>query len=328
MIVLNNLLLWLMILVALPHCRAKRQESATQTNLGATGNADVVQKFAEYKEHHRGCVSSGAAKRVLMTGFGLFYGAEFNISGVIVDSMSSAEFWNGIFDSHNPQISSQDQSIGSGKLSRQDRGAKVVNRRVQLNGEHVDLCLLTLDVYWDLAAAIIVHEMDRFEPHVLLMTGRGGSQAIFEGGAINDATTLSGFNPDGTPAHTNEPTESPILPPSEAGVQRHIAMTWDNQSLYEHSRARIQGLGFSPTFVTAARPSNNYICNNISFVVLHAVKNISLPLAGGEVVLTPNIQTQAKIGFFHYPSSVRKTKAHIEGWASIMLGVIAQSLEL
>src|SRR5262245_49399126 len=73
------------------------QGSEVKTQLGESGNRLVAKRYKEFNQAGRHCQAPTTGnKRVLVTGFGLFTGVEFNISGVVVstfadEGMTSAE---------------------------------------------------------------------------------------------------------------------------------------------------------------------------------------------------------------------------------------------
>ena len=70
---------------------------ALETDLGEEGNKAVSDTFAAYKTANPSgaCSALGAGKRVIVTGYGLFAGRNYNISGEVVSAMADNDFWPG-----------------------------------------------------------------------------------------------------------------------------------------------------------------------------------------------------------------------------------------
>lgn len=297
-------------------------------DLGTQGNIAVAQRYRAYVAKGHGCFSTGKNPRVLLTGFGLFSGVNFNISGLVVDNMRSEKFWP-----HEMSVGTLAprglQTVSKGILSALDEGGSVTNRTLMIDGRAFDFCFLLVDVQWDLAAAIIVHEMENFQPNLVVMTGRGSwDRAVLEGGASNQSTPLQGYQPNGNLDGNNTPValNNPVLPPQDPGVQPEIAMTWNNQILQKATENFIAQLGFSVDAPSRARADNNYVCNNIAFVAAHAAKGVKLNLAGGKLVLDPVITSHPQIGFLHIPANGSNSAASVLGWSKVLATIVINSL--
>lgn len=302
-----------------------------KSDLGEQGNIFVAKQFETYRRLHPdgACHAQGAGKRVLVTGYGLFSGVPYNISGTVVRSMADPAFW--------PEQIGLDAPSGAawapprtGLVSSSDAGAVAFNRSLVVDGERYEACFLVLDVVWDLAGAIVVHEESRFKPRLVLMTGRGGDQASFEAGALNRASPYPGYDADGRPLGSINTPESKWVLPDDA-VDAALAMTWDPGELAAAAGPRTELLGYPSIGQRAARPDNNYLCNDVSYVALHASQNRATSLAGGRVSLdSPDLPREPVVGFFHFPAA---DAAHpdpaayrqgIFAWAK----VLAQTIEL
>ncbi len=292
------------------HDTQQRQlDSQLDTDLGPIGNQQLKDRFDAYVARGVNCEAHGNGKRVILTGFGLFSGVSFNISGVIVDTMADAP------------------AAETGLLRDDHHGGKVVNKQELVNGQLIEFCFLTLDVQWDLAAAIIVREMQNFQPDLVIMTGRGDeTSVIFEAGARNEALKVSGYNSDGSRARHNTPIQPPILPPTLEGVEDIIAMTWNNRQMLEATHHKIAALGFRAVTTPSARISNNYICNNISFVALHAAKGIPIQLGAGILELQMTPESIPQIGFMHLPARATRNPAALAAWRDIVMTMVSSAL--
>jgi hypothetical protein len=280
----------------------------TDTDLGEAGNRAVARRFAEYLEKGSGCEPvDGSLPRVMLAGFGLFSGVPFNISGAVIDHLQG----DGTF-----------REDARGILTDADRGARVVSRVLNLPSGPVDACLLILDVQWDLAASILIHEIRRFEPLSVIMSGRGSFGAIVESGAQNRAVFAPGFNPDGSMNEDNRPVAPPIL----MGESETAPMLWDQAYLGERIRSRVEAAGHDLVLPASFRPSNEYICNNISYAVLKALEGRPISLAGGLVNFEPQTSAVLSAGFFHYPARIEFSRDSIEAWSAILLEIADASL--
>lgn len=314
----------------MPVCLLLPAVPALGTDLGKEGNVDVARRFGAWckgSAHLRAPepVKEGetAPRRVMITGFGLFSGVEFNISGVVVESMADAKFWPGSVQLDDDLAPAPDAIASPGVLQRSDGGARVWQRTLTIDGSRYEVGFLLLDVLWDLGAAIVLHEATRFQPDLILMTGRGGSEAVLEGGSVNHAVLAPGFRADGKQDPNNRPTTAFVLDPSLTGVKRDIAATWDNARLAEAIRPLLPSIAPDIPLLAppAGRADNAYICNNITNVVLHGLEGVNVALAGGSIYVRTDLQ-HTKAGFFHYPASAKREPAEVFHWARVMATII------
>jgi hypothetical protein len=261
----------------------------------------------------------------MITGFGLFSGVEFNISGVVVESMAREAFWPAAVDLAAPVGEPPAAAaVGAGRLTERDGGARVWQRALRIDGEEYEVAFLLLDVLWDLAPALVLHEAETFRPDLLLLTGRGGDALVFEGGSVNKAIPHPGFASDGAPDRRNLPRSTTLLPPDLPGVRADIRATWDGPRLAAAARAFVDAI--DPRIEVRApaggREENAYICNNLAGVVLHALGGVEVPLAGGAIRLRSTLR-DAKAGFLHYPASAGNGPAEVRGWTRVLARVVA-----
>jgi len=297
-----------------------------KTDLGEAGNRLVAERFAAFQAAHPDglCRAQGGGRRAIVTGFGLFSGVGYNISGAVVRSMADPDFW--------PASVRLDAAKPSGAPARAAvQGPAGYNRSLEIDGERFELCFLTLDVIWDLSGAIVIDEAARFKPEAVIMTGRGAWDASFEAGALNSASRLSGFDSNGRSMDDNRPRSTWLLrdyPPEHA-----LRLSWDAPMLAQASRAEIRALGYSATGQTAARGGNDYLCNNIAFVVAHAATNRPTSLAGGKILLpSPQLEPAPVVGFLHFPAvdgehpDLRGYGDGIFGWSKVLARTLRLSL--
>ena len=290
------------------------------TDLGEVGNHQIAQAFEKYKSKKEICRIRSNYPRVILTGFGLFSGIDSNISGVVSQVLASTKFWPSQFNT-KIKLPNTDQSLEAFyHLNESDLGARTAQRIISIDGRKIDICFLTIDVKWDLASAITIYQMHHFQPHFVLMTGRGESFASFEGGANNYATPYSGFHSNGEKDFENTPKQTYVLNPNDPGVKSTIPLTWNPFLARERSLDLLDSMGYESRAARYARDKNDYICNNIAFTVASAALNPPvINLAGNLISLEPKLRWQPKVGFFHYPQDAIAKKPELEIWARIIL---------
>lgn len=343
-------------------CRTASDGSETKTDLGPAGNKKVVEQFKLYQNKSEHCDGTGTGTRILMTGFGLFSsppknarGTPYNISGLVARFMADDQAFPSIVDTAKTQplhTIAQKEYATHSHMPANAQGAVIKQREMVIDTIPVTVCFVMLDVIWDQAAAIILFESTTFKPDRIIMSGLNSGEkkfGMFEAGAVNNATAFGGFDAEGKPIDINVPVQnlsggSPVLPPGDAGVQETIAMTWNGKNLASTTeplaknikRGLTSGI-FSVRSEAAERRSNDYICNNVSFVILHGIKGAVVNLAGGLLRLgpadraptagqqiefvefSPTIGAAVKsAGFFHYPNTATDKGATIFGWGKVM----------
>lgn len=320
-----KLIVWVGLLVGL-NVGLWAEDGILDTNLGDTGNARVRAEFEKYKKTQRGCQGGGSGKRILVTGFGRWLGSDFNISGEVARSFIDPNFWPA--EINLDTVNEPKKSLVSTPATL--HGAWVGQRSLRVNETPFEVCALYLDVTWDLAAAIIVREMDQFKPDAVFMSGRGFSDAVFEGGVSNVALGMSGYDGLGkelgklnVPWCNDRPCASyettSVLPENQTGVEPVISFSWDNRRLAEVSGKYMDRV-FSGSVLTPQRPSENntYLCNNVGYIAAHAAKGIPISLAGGSVVVSATLAQPPTAGFFHYPGSISSDSTTVFQWAKVV----------
>ncbi|MEQ1876385.1 MAG: hypothetical protein ABL958_07050, partial [Bdellovibrionia bacterium] len=156
-----------------------------------------------------------------------------------------------------------------------------------------------------------------------------------EGGAINKATGSPGYGSDGKPLPViNTPKSDWIL--SEYPKNQEVKMTWDHLKFGPQLAPLVEALGYKLEIHKGARPDNNYICNNLSFIAAHAASGNAIELAGGKIQLGPAGEdfVAPKIGFLHVPTvdaeftTPKAATSRIFGLARFVLSFAALSLGL
>ena len=289
-------------------------EDAYPTDVGKAGNEALAKRFAAWKASDQHLTASKAKRRILITGFGLFSGVEFNISGVVASSMADPKFWPDKVKLSELEGPAKGATPATGILEEGHNGARAWQRTIQIDGKTYEVGFLLVDVLWDLGAAITLHEAATFKPHLIVMTGRGGPKGVFEAGALNVAVRAPGFRANGDVDPANRPIDGLVLPAET--VEREIAMRWDGPALLKIAKPIVASLdrGYEIIAAKAARPRNTYICNNISCCVLHALSGQNLELAGGAIKIADPKLGETKGGFFHYPASTKNDAKEIFTW--------------
>lgn len=310
--------------------------SLPKTDLGLMGNARVARNFDNYLNnattHCHGGGSGG--KRILLSGFGPF-NRQRNISGAVVDVLQRSELWPS--ESRWPAATAgfaapvflPDDRIGS-------LAAAAVQRTIRYDGQVFELCLLKVSVEWDFAAAVILHEAEKFQPDFILMTGYGNEPTgvRLEAGALNQTRRLSGFDAYGRAlGELNSPESAWVLPPG-LNLPEQLSMDWNPRAIASRLSVRLQAVSRATRhsgtaddwkFVAydKADPFNDYVCNNVSYSVLAALQSESvIPLAGGKVRLRPQFAGRVGAAFLHYPFESDVSSAdEVWAWTHLLLTV-------
>lgn len=325
--------------LSLDNASNTNSESRLQTDLGLTGNARVQRQFEAYRSASQAGCNVGGAKsnRLLITGFGPF-NRKKNISGAVIDVLQKASLWapsmswpqDGVFVA--PEFETEDNP---GSL-----GATAVQRTLQFDGTEYEVCLLKLTVEWDYAAAVILHEAEKFQADFILMTGYGTNLTgvRLEAGALNQTRSLAGYDPKGRYlGELNTPLSSWILP-RDLKLPEKLKMNWDPSSIAQRNNQRLiqasESIGRTEStsawkFVPMrdADGENNYICNNVSYAVLAGISSDLIPLAGGRLVLKPRFAKQPSAAFLHYPYESDSSSAEeVWSWAHVIMSVGTSAL--
>ncbi len=305
------------------------------THLGRSGNAAVRTQFESYSIRFPNGACSAIAhvrNRVILTGFGLFAGVDYNISGLVVSSIMESNFTP---SSLNLSSAFQPSSGPANRRPASGSGVHAMTRIMNIDGMEVGVCGLILDVKWDLAGAIVVREMKAVLPQAVVMSGRGTDEVIFEGGASNIATASPGFDANGSALSgdrsSNLPESNWILDNIEDDTLR---MSWQRNAFSSRANSIARGLGYATQYPRAARSENTYVCNNISLIAAAAAEGYSTSLAGGEVYQDGLSEGGTRVGFLHFPtvdteisaSNLSREGSKIAEWARLMLATAVSQL--
>lgn len=276
--------------------------------------------------------------RVLVTGFGRFLDTATNATGKVVSALIPAARYpdtarpsRGEVDPPGPQT-----SVAQGTLTLPRAG-------------EVDVCAMVLPVYWDLAALLVLREIEAFAPDVVLMNGIAGAEQDLwiELGAVNRAAAQRDGSDLLEPA-AGDGALAPIVPDAgDDDTLRGMFLSW--ASVRDAARAELAAragvtaggrrLGDVLTGVRLAgfpRDGNTYLCNNLSYAVNYAMAHpgraltllsASDPVPGAVNAVTARLARDARAvprAFMHWPS--RLAGAHIDAAAGIVRAALDAQL--
>ncbi len=306
------------------------------TDLGKVGNLSVARDFEAFKKEADkiGCKAQGSGHRVILTGFGLFSGVNYNISGAVVSSMADPEFFPSEIDL-NHALKPNNTPPHDGILNQDKLGVKIVNRSLKINDENLEVCFIVANVNWDFAAAVFLDQAGRFKPELVLMTGRGSFSVSLEAGALNHADQSAGYSAQGVDLGSlNRPRTAKEKVLKDYALNKILPLTWNTLAVKNSIEAQVRELGFEVERQTTARPENDYICNNVSFILAHGSQNKSATLAGGTIVIPNfNFKIAPKVGFFHFPNvdsknpNIKDAGSEIFTWTTVIAQAITSQFE-
>ena len=288
------------------------------------------------------CKSTGAKKRVLLTGFGRFMTVTDNATGRMLASLvPGAQYPEtspppaGTVDPPAPQL-----SVGSTTLELDGLGK-------------VDVCALILPVYWDLASVLIAREVQAFRPDLVVMNGvyPGATWLTLELGTINRATgeydgsgNLEPVEGDGSGGFWGE---APLLEglPAEDDA-RGLLLSYDEvRAAAEATMATHRDeLGAGPSFGDIMGEvkyggfprDNTYLCNNTAYVTSylldHPGETVPL-LRASKAVKGKSNQINTRIDFdgrkiprvfVHWPDAL--VQGHIGSGADVLRTIVRAQL--
>lgn len=274
--------------------------------------------------------------RVIVTGFGRFLSNPSNATGRMVAGLVPGMRYpmtvrppQGQVDDPAPQT-----AVASATIMLDGVGA-------------VDVCAMVVPVYWDLAAILVLKEVQAFGPDFVLMNGIAGArqELWLELGSVNRALVL----PDGSDALVPAPTAgqrfASIVPSASASelalglrlsypqVQRAALAAIDRERAVMQDGARFESVLTGVLRGGFPRDSNTYLCNNTTYVVNYAMghPNTTLtlmqasPALAGRVNrvgvrLTRDARKVPRV-FAHWPSTLEG--AHLDAGRNVMRAVIA-----
>jgi hypothetical protein len=272
--------------------------------------------------------------RVLVTGFGRFLDIRENATGRIVEAFLPGIAYplteppaEGQVDDPAPQT-----VVDSGVIT------------LPASGE-VEVCAMILPVFWDLAGALVLSEIESFAPDLVIMNGVAGyvQPMWLELGAVNEAVGLE----DGSGVLAAVPG-SPVLHdvPDTLDARPNL-LSWDAVRAAAEAEIALRagsieaGRSFGEVlsgvrFAGFPRSSNTYLCNDTTYLVstvldhpghVFRVMEPSHPREGGpdglDVSLTRDGFQTPRV-FVHWPSSLRG--AHLQDAAGVLRAMVDAQL--
>ena len=274
------------------------------------GALEVYEGFLRHKGRQDSQNFEQQPRNIILTGFGLFAGVDYNVSGALAESL-------GYKSVHSD---TQSVTFKNGTLKETDCGVRVIDRKITLNDLDYNLRVLLLDVLWDFSGAVLSYEMQKLNPLAVLMMGRGNdSKVIFEAGALNIATDSAGYCSNGEISKINIPTDTLMF--SKKPLE--LDMSWNNKKAADAFTSKMKNKGFEVYTPKVARDENTYVCNNISYMALLTAFNIPFTAANKKISLTPNLKIKPQVGFLHIPKNISFDSDNLEPWVCGIERVLA-----
>ena len=276
---------------------------------------------------------SGARRpRALVTGFGRFLHNPTNATGQIVTRLLPdlryplTEPPGAEVDPPGPQL-----AVAQGLIELPRAG-------------EVELCAMVLPVFWDLAAFLVLREIEAFVPDLVVMNGVAGPrQSLWlELGAQNRAKDA----PDGSNVLRPATAMAPLV--AGASEARSNLASWEAiadaarreleaRAGVVHDVERLDAVLQGVAFAGFPRTSNAYLCNATTYVVGHALDHPGEAIAlmqssDGDVRYTaPSAEGDRRSAmprwFMHWPSAL--DGVHLDAAADVLRAVVdAQLLAL
>lgn len=268
--------------------------------------------------------------RVLVSGFGRFLSNPTNATGQMVSAL--------VQELDYPETTSPT----TGQVDPPAPQTAVALGTIELESGPVDVCGMVLPVYWDLAAVLVLAEIEAFRPDFVLMNGiAGATQPLwFELGAINRAKAI----PDGSGVLSALP-DSPLI--EGAAVERANLLSWERVRSAARgavqARAAVVDDGVPLAVVlddallaSYPRPSNTYLCNNTTYTVGHLMDHPRETVrllepshpregypSGIDVTLSHDFSATPRV-FVHWPSAL--VGSHLDAGAEVMQAIIEAQL--
>ncbi len=218
--------------------------------------------------------------KILITGFGPFLTNKANFTGWLLQNLADEKIFH-------PNANLKLLSVpGNLKLNPESPFAPLIKKRkFKFDDIACDMTLVTTAVQWKLSADQVLTELQDDNYDFVLMLGIAKEYFIFETGAKNQTSTLSGFDLHGNP--DKRLPEEKIIPSLPMGYEYNFS--WPQKNIQNELETLILTNGFQIQKTISARDDNRYICNDVSFRVLHFLQSQ---------------KTKPVTGFLHFPNNV------------------------
>lgn len=274
--------------------------------------------------------------RVLVTGFGRFQSNRSNATGEVVSELLD-ELAYPLTD-----------PPAYGQIDPPAPQTAVALGTVELDGVgEVDVCGMVLPVFWDLAAVLVLKEIEAFSPDFVLLNGIAGwRQPLWlELGSINRARALE----DGSDILMPIEEGAPLIPTaSDDEYARPLLLSWHavrasaEAAIATHGADERDGTPLSDVvqgvrFAGYPRSSNTYLCNNtaytVGYLMDHHGETVRLMEAshpregfddGLDVTMSEDHRATPRV-FVHWPSNLKG--AHLASGAAVMRALIAGQVD-
>lgn len=287
--------------------------------------------FAEaYVPQASPVTSSPRRPRVVVSGFGRFSDKVTNATGLMVGRLLPGLDYpfteppvDGEVDVPGPQL-----AVAQGTVELPAVG-------------DVDLCAVVLPVFWDLAAYLLLREIQAFAPQVVVMNGVAAprQKLWLELGAFNrgkDSPDGSGILRPTSPmvelirggpeALENVASWNAIALASADAIAERASVSYEGKRLDDVLRG--------VAFAGFPRASNTYVCNNTTYVVGRALDRPGEPirlLESGDDAVELRFGTRGGTRpptvsrwFMHWPSAL--AGPHLDAAADVLRAVLAAQL--
>ena len=334
-------------LVLLASCSATPQgDHAGQSQDAVVVNTDTPRAKAQYdadaafaRAYTPRCAATTGRPRVIVTGFGRFQWILDNVTGRIVSHLVPGAAYpettpakDGEIDPPGPQT-----SVAVGTITLPNTG-------------DVDVCAMILPVHWDLAAILIVKEIQSFDPQFVMMDGVASEKQPLwlELGSVNRAMTEL----DGSEIlRPLEPAGEEFAPIIESAAPedtlKGLLLSYDaveraaKATILSHADHVVEGRRFDAVLQGVKltgfpRNGNTYLCNNVSYVTNYLMANPGHAVAllsastgekedkeGVRVAIDRDVTKVPRV-FVHWPSTL--TGAHVDDATDVMRTVIDAQL--
>ena len=313
----------------------------TSTSIGKRQHAANIDFALRYRA---ACTSAAPSDggtrrpRALVTGFNRFSNHVHNATGQIVTRLVPGMAY--------PVNTSPDAGVVDDPALH--TRAAMTTIHLPSAGE-VDVCVMVLPVFWDLASALVAKELEAFVPDVVFMNGVAGTRQPLwiELGAINRAQLSDDGSDRLRPFATPQGDDPKLVNESDAPDATRLYLSWSavknaaSQAIAAAAASRDDGVRFDAILPgvriqSYPRASNAYLCNNTTYVVdylmSHPGRSIELLSASEvndagpshlDVSVSADLRTVPRV-FMHWPSDLEG--AHLDSSAGVVRAMLDAQL--